>query len=130
MSTESSVTTAATGVRPAKHTAITFSTLPYADHQAREQLDLVLALAASDWPLSLFFFGPGVLLLAPRVVDDEIRDFPAALATLEVFGVTEIYVHQPSLEAFAMTSTNLRIPARVLSAPEWRQKTGQAQCLM
>lgn len=114
---------------PRRTTLVSFFDPPYANGVARERLDLALALAAADWPLALYFAGPGVLMLAQRQGTDEIRDFPAALATLLLFGVEEIYVEAQALERYGLQPDELRIPAKSIDGAELRRIMGRQSCL-
>ncbi|MFK7958191.1 MAG: DsrE family protein [Lysobacterales bacterium] len=114
---------------PITHTLMGFFDAPHAGAAARERLDLALALAAADWPLALLFAGPGVLLLANRGGADEVRDFPAALGTLELFGVTEVFAEAAALERYGLNTDSTRIPVKALSGAQLRDIMGRQSCL-
>ncbi len=112
-----------------KTVGLSFMHGPHAGADARERLDLALALAAADWPLTLFFLGPGVQLLRHRPVTDELRDFPAALGTLVMFGVDQIYAEATALERYGLGIDDLRISAAAVSPAELRGLMSGLACL-
>ena len=114
---------------PSCRSLVGFYDPPHMGASARERLDLALALAAADWPISLLFAGPGVLLLAKRDGIDELRDFPAALGTLELFGVTEVFAEAAALERYGLSVDSLRIAVKPVSGPQLREVMGNQLCL-
>ncbi|MEM1090057.1 MAG: DsrE family protein [Pseudomonadota bacterium] len=113
----------------AKPVGLAFCRGPHDGADARERLDLALALAAADWPLSLFFLGPGVQLLRRPAVTDELRDFPAALGTLVMFGVEQIFAEASALERYELAVDDLRISAKAISSAELRSAMDELSCL-
>ncbi|UTF60541.1 sulfurtransferase complex subunit TusC [Gilvimarinus sp. DA14] len=72
---------------------------PYGRSLAREALDAVLAAAAFEQEINLLLMDEGVWQLCqvqtPELIEQ--RDLSKNLSALPVFGVEEIYVHEPSL---------------------------------
>ncbi|MDA7746942.1 sulfurtransferase complex subunit TusC [Psychromonas sp.] len=90
---------------------------PHGSSDAREALDLSLALSAFNESLSLFYIGDGVYqLLAKHKTDDILqKDFQPMLQMLELYDVEQIYVCQTSLELRNISIDQLVIKPILLS---------------
>ena len=91
---------------------------PQISTAARERIDLALTLAASDWPLTVAFVGAGVQQLRRPHADAPLRDFAAALGSLELFGAETVLVDGASLQQYAIDGGALRIPAQIVDLTE------------
>ena len=67
---------------------------PYGSSLARASLDLALAAAAFDQPISLLFSGAGVLQLLPRQDCEArgVKNIGRLLASLPLYGIERVYV--------------------------------------
>lgn len=117
------------GLKP-RETLLVLSEAPHISSRSRERLDLLLALAAGDWPVTVVFVDAGVLLLAPPAGPAELQDYPAGLGMLPLFGVDEVWAERGALQRYGLADTALRIPVRVGDAGEIRQLMEDAACLM
>lgn len=119
-----------TDVLTPRSTLLVLSEAPHGSSRSRERLDLLLALAAGDWPVTVVFVDAGVLLLAPPVAPAELQDYPAGLGMLPMFGVEDVWVERGALLRYGLAPADLRIPARVGDAGELRQLMEDAECLL
>lgn len=93
---------------------------PHGKSDAREALDLTLALSAFNESLSLFFIGDGVYQLAAKHQADLIlqKDFQPMLHMLELYDVEQIYVCQESLALRKISIEQLIINATVVNTEQ------------
>ena len=82
---------------------------PYGNGAARQTLDIALAVAVFDRPLNYIFIGDGVYQLLSGQDPNAIASKPhgAALETLKLFGIEEVYVHRDSLFLRGVTEDDL-----------------------
>jgi tRNA 2-thiouridine synthesizing protein C len=80
------------------------------EENAQGSLDLALAFATVEFPLTLLFIGQGALQLLP--------DNPLAkmLSALPVYGVEEFYLAAENLPELPVSIENLILPVKVLSS--------------
>ena len=97
---------------------IVFRNPPYSDSLARAGLDLALAAAAFEQPLSVLFMGEGVLqLLSDQDTSDlGVRNLGKTLASLPLYGVETLHVDARSLATFGMTTACLPDNCEVLDS--------------
>lgn len=88
---------------------IVFRSAPYSDSLARAGLDMALAAAAFEQPVSVLFIGEGVLQLLPAQDTNDLgtRNLGKTLASLPLYGVETLYVDASSLADFGMTADGL-----------------------
>lgn len=103
---------------------------PQLSRGARERLELALTLAASDWPLTLAFVDAGVWQLLPPIQGAPLKDFAAAWASLELFGVEQVLVDEVSLARAEIDPARLRVPAAVVSRAELAQHLARAELVL
>jgi len=91
--------------------------LPHGTSQAREALDLSLALSAFNESLSLFFIGDGVYQLLAKHQAELVlqKDFQPMLQMLALYDVEQIYVCQQSLLIRNISVEQLVIKTTLLS---------------
>ena len=82
---------------------------PYGSGAARQTLDIAFAVAVFERPLNYIFIGDGVYQLLSEQDPKAIASKPhgAALETLELFGIEEVYVHRDSLFQRGITDDEL-----------------------
>ena len=82
---------------------------PYGSDGARQTLDIAFAAAVFEKSLNYIFIGDGVFQLvagqSPKVVSS--RPMGAALETLELYGISEVFVHRDSLLSRGLTESQL-----------------------
>jgi tRNA 2-thiouridine synthesizing protein C len=97
---------------------IVFRRPPYSNSLARAGLDLALAAAAFDQPVSVLFMGTGVLQLLSDQDTSDLgdRNLGKTLASLPLYGVETLHVDAGSLAAFGMTTACLPGNCEVLDS--------------
>jgi len=93
---------------------------PHGTSDAREALDLTLALSAFNESLSLFFIGDGVYQLAAKHQAALVlqKDFQPMLQMLDLYDVEQIYVCQASLVKRNISMDDLVIKTTFLTPDE------------
>ena len=88
---------------------VVFTQAPYTGSLARSGLDLALAAAAFEQPLSVLFIGEGVLQLLPEQDTTKlgIRNMAKTLASMPLYGVETLYVDAHSLDTLGIAKTCL-----------------------
>jgi tRNA 2-thiouridine synthesizing protein C len=89
---------------------------PWAGTGARDALDIALAGAAFELPVSLLFLDDGVLQLMPAQQPEQLqqKNLQANLRALPMFGVEQLYVAGRSLEQRGLASAELALDVEVL----------------
>lgn len=95
-----------------------FQRTPYGSVAAAEALDLALAAAAFDRPVSLLFLGDGVWQLATGQAPAGIarKDWTRAFGALADFGIEAVFAEAESLAERGLSAQGLALPVRVLDA--------------
>ena len=93
---------------------------PLGKTDAREALDLTLALSAFNESLSIFFIGDGVYQLVSKHQADLVlqKDFQPMLKMLDLYDVEQIYVCQKSLSKRNISADDLVIKTTFLMPDE------------
>lgn len=93
---------------------------PHGKSDAREALDLTLALSAFNESLSIFFIGDGVYQLLAKHQADLVlqKDFQPMLQMLDLYEVDNIYVCQSSLALRNICVDDLMIKTTFLTSEE------------
>ncbi len=91
------------------------SKAPHGSSYGREALEAALMGAAFEQDVALVFEADGVLQLLAGQHPDAIgeKDVAAAYGALELYGIEDVRVHGPSLEARGLAPGDLVIAARV-----------------
>jgi len=101
-----------------RSTLLLFRRTPYGNSLARAGLDLALANAAFEAPVSVLFTGEGVLQLLHQqdttLLGD--RNYAKTLSSLPLYGVETFYVDQSSLDRHGIDETDLKDECQVLDA--------------
>lgn len=89
---------------------------PWAGTGARDALDIVLAGAAFELPVSLLFLDDGVLQLVAGQQPGQLqlKDLQANLRALPLFGVDQIHVAARSLAERGLVADDLALEAECL----------------
>ena len=89
---------------------------PYGSDGARRTLDIAFAAAVFEQPLNYIFIGDGVFQLVAGQNPMEISNKPqgAALETLELYGINEVFVHSESLLNRGLTESHLVCSANLI----------------
>ena len=106
--------------------------VPLGKTEAREALDLTLALSAFNESLSIFFIGDGVYQLVSKHRADLVlqKDFQPMLKMLELYDVEQIYVCQTSLIARNISLNDLVIDCTSLTPDEITTSLAQQDQLL
>lgn len=93
---------------------------PYGESYAREALDVALAAAAFDQPITLLFLGDGVaqLLNAHDSAAIGEKSFEKQLSALPLYDINSIYVDAAALQQRGLTAADLSLPAQAMSDAE------------
>ncbi len=85
---------------------------PYGSSRARDAIDLAMAFAAFDQPVTLLFLGEGVFTLAAAQQPPAgTRDLGKLLGTLADYGVEDVYVDAAALAARGLDACSLELAA-------------------
>lgn len=89
---------------------------PWSGMSARDALDIVLAGAAFELPISLLFLDDGVLQLLGTQKPEQlsVKNLQANIRALPMFGVEQLYVASRSLSERGLHATQLALPAHCL----------------
>lgn len=89
---------------------------PWAGTGARDALDIALAGAAFELPISLLFLDDGVLQLMPGQQPEQLqlKNLQANLRALPMFGVEQLYVAGQSLAQRGLAPDQLALAADCL----------------
>lgn len=96
---------------------------PYGSSLARASLDVALAAAAFDQPVSLLFLGDGVLQLLPNQ-DSKILGMKSqerALASLPLYDIDKVYVDADAASSYRIDLQAAPVPALPLTTRELQQ---------
>ncbi len=93
---------------------------PYGSSLAREGLDALLTCAAFEQNITVVFMNDGVLQLINEQEAEKIgqKNQQKMLSVLELYDVSEIFVHSDSLEKRGLTEADLSLPVKILNADE------------
>ena len=99
---------------------------PYGRSRARDAIDVAMAFAAFDQPVTLLFLGDGVLALAPgqRPAAELSRSLENLLGTLADYGVEEVHAEAAALAARGLDAQDLALPVRLAGPAELRELFG------
>lgn len=89
---------------------------PYGDSLAREVLDMVLAAAAFEQDVSLFFTDDGVWQLLKGQHGDAVRqkNHGSIVSALPLYEVSALYVDRESMKERGLTPDDLVLPVELL----------------
>ena len=115
-----------------KQTGILLRQAPYGKHLAYEALDVVLAYAAFDQNISLFFIGDGVfqLLKGQNSQAIEQKSLEKKLNALSLYDVNKRYVCQQSLEKRGLSADDLCIDITLVTSIKLSQHIRQQNTLI
>jgi tRNA 2-thiouridine synthesizing protein C len=117
---------------PEKKIAIVNRSASYGSTNGRESLDALLALAAFNSSLSVFFIGDGIYQLIknqdPRVILQ--KNYQPVFKLLDLYDVKNIYVCEDSLQRRNISKDDLVIKVAILSNKQLKQKLGQQDQLL
>lgn len=103
-----------------KSLLLIFRTAPFMSSANRDNLDIALACAAFDIPVSLLFLNDGVLQLLPnqqsQLVDQ--KDLSKTLNALPMYDIDQCFVLDTHLAKHQLTSTELTLDCTVLPQQE------------
>lgn len=96
---------------------------PYGRSRARDAIDVAMAFAAFDQPVTLLFLGDGVLALASgqRPAPEFSRALDKLLGTLADYGVEEVHADAAALAARGLDAQALALPVRLAGPVELRE---------
>ncbi|MDN2664373.1 sulfurtransferase complex subunit TusC [Psychromonas sp. 14N.309.X.WAT.B.A12] len=105
---------------------------PHGRSDAREALDLTLALSAYNESLSVFFIGDGVYQLLKKHQADSIlqKDFQPMLKMFDLYDIEQVYVCASSLALRNISVEQLVIKTELLSTDEIKQHLAEQDQLM
>lgn len=105
--------------------AVIIASAPSADVEASE---LVLALAAFDLPVKLFFIGAGVLWLVPQEPrKPQGKAAHKVLNALPMYGIEKVYYRTEDAAAYALNTTALVGLAQATTATEMQAMLTNSQ---
>jgi len=104
------------------------SKAPHGSSYGREALEAALMAAAFEQDVTLVFESDGVLQLlagqAPEAIGE--KDVAAGYRALELYGIEEAYVHEPSLAARGLWTSDLLIEPALVDDAGLRALIGSA----
>jgi tRNA 2-thiouridine synthesizing protein C len=88
---------------------VVFRSAPYGDSRGRAGLEIALAFAAFEQPITVLFMGEGVLQLLPEQDTTELgaRNLGKTLASLPLYGVETLHVDADSLDSYGIAVDSL-----------------------
>lgn len=100
------------------------TTAPHGRANARESLDMSLALSAFNESISLFFIEDGIYQLLKDQNPSQIlqKHFSPQLKMLNLYDVENIYVSNQALVDRSLTKSDLLIDVEILNIDELKQK--------
>jgi len=106
-----------------KSLLITVRRPPYGSSLARASLDVALAAAAFEQPVSLLFMGDGVLQLLPEQDSKAIgrKNIGRLLASLPLYDIEQVYVDAEAAARYRIDLAGAPLPARALDETGLRQ---------
>ncbi|WP_337878818.1 sulfurtransferase complex subunit TusC [Rheinheimera sp.] len=112
--------------------AIVHTKAPFDGVYARETQDLVLALAAVDYELSLVFCDDAVYQLLPGTDSAalKIKDLRPRQKLFELYDIDRLYVCAESLRQRQLTAEQLQGPVQLLEGPQLNQLLASQQHLI
>ncbi|MFT5578328.1 MAG: tRNA 2-thiouridine synthesizing protein C [Paraglaciecola psychrophila] len=89
---------------------------PYRSSLAREAIDIALAAAAFDQPLSLLFSGDGVYQLMKEQNSEAIvsKNLGKVLTALPLYGIDSLYADDSALRLRGLEIEDLLLPVQLL----------------
>jgi tRNA 2-thiouridine synthesizing protein C len=95
-----------------KHFLFVIRHAPYAGTAVRENLDMLMTVAAFDQPVRVLFLDDGVFALkaGQRPEALGLKPVAALFAALEVYGVEGLWVEQESLDQRGLNAADLVLP--------------------
>lgn len=108
---------------PGRSVLVVCRTAPYGHGRARDAIDVAMAFAAFDQPVTLLFLGDGVLALVAgqRPAADFSRSLAKLLGTLADYGVESVHADAAALAARGLDAAALALPVRVAGPEELRE---------
>ena len=96
---------------------------PYGRSRARDAIDVAMAFAAFDQPVTLLFLADGVLALArgQRPAAEFSRSLEKLLGTLADYGVESVHADAAALAARGLDAAALALPVRLAGPEELRE---------
>jgi tRNA 2-thiouridine synthesizing protein C len=90
--------------------------LPHNSSRVQETLDQLLTTAAFDQSVSLLFMDDGVFQLKSAQATEftVMKNTAAMLLSLELYGITQVYVETESLKARGLAQDDLVMPVQLL----------------
>jgi len=108
---------------PRRSVLVVCRSAPYGRARARDAVDVAMAFAAFDQPVTLLFLGDGVLALAAgqRPAAEFSRSLEKLLGTLADYGVEELHADAAALAARGLDAQALALPVRLAGPDELRE---------
>ena len=106
-----------------QHIAIIQRQSPFNHSDAREALDLILALAAVEHQLTVIFAGDAVyqLMSVDHTTGFALKRYQQGFKLFNLYDIEQVYVCQHSLQQRQLKSRDLAIPAKPLDSAQLRQ---------
>lgn len=97
---------------------VTVRHAPYGSSRARSALDVALASAAFEQPVSLLFLGDGVLQLMPEQDSATlgVRNIGRLLASLPLYDIESVYVDADAASRYGLDLAMAPLPTRSLDS--------------
>ena len=112
--------------------AVLVTSLPCDGIAARESLDLIFALAAVEYQVSVIFSGDAVYQLVKADDSSELmaKDFRRSFKLFELYDIEDVYVCAESLRQRQLQASELVLDVRALETTELSQLLSIQQHLM
>lgn len=108
-----------------KSLLFTFRHAPYGSSIARDGLEALMAAAVYDQRIAVVFLGDGVWQLTKeQQVVAGLKSHARMLSALPVYGVDQIFVHEPSLQIRGLADQELLLNPAKLSHAQTRDLFG------
>lgn len=94
------------------HVLVVCRSTPCGGTRARDAIDMTMAFAAFEQPVTLLFLGDGVFtLLSGQQPPPGTRDLGRLLGTLSDYGIERVFVDAAALERRGLKDAALTVPA-------------------
>lgn len=101
-----------TPTTPDRSVLVVCRSAPYGSSRARDAIDLAMAFAAFDQPVTLLFLGDGVFTLsAAQQPPAGTRHLGKLLGTLADYGIEDVYVDAAALATRGLDACSLELAA-------------------
>ncbi len=115
-----------------KRLLLIFRQPPFSNNRNRETVDIALACAAFDIPVSLIFLSDAVLQLVKHQAAEVIeqKSLLKTLSALQMYDVDDYYILESDLKRYQLSPGELTLPCKILSAQQFAHLVRQFETVI